>query len=161
VAGNAGRRVCVIDVPHAVPRPGTNGIHITDWGNHDRSWAPDSDPPSALAEVRAHVGDHPIDRCDDVVRAGDAAAYHQLLDLLLDGVDRRTRLGEWLLDREDWDVAHLAFTESHCVGHQFWAFGDPSHPYRCPARRPRGLMRRSTAIDSGSRRFVRWPDATV
>src|SRR5262245_32022860 len=67
VAGDAGRRICVLDVPHSVPRPGTNGIHVTDWGNHDRSWTPDSDPPSALAEVRTHIGDHPIDRCDEIV----------------------------------------------------------------------------------------------
>jgi predicted AlkP superfamily phosphohydrolase/phosphomutase len=166
VAGDAGRRVCVIDVPHSVPRPGTNGIHITDWGNHDRSWAPDSDPPSALAEVRAHVGDHPIGRCDNVVRDSDVAAYERLLDHLLDGVERRTQLGKWLLDREDWDVVHLAFTESHCVGHQFWAFGDPSHPVPLPERPAElagGIASVYGAIDSGVARLVRaaGPDATV
>src|SRR6476659_9867764 len=166
VAGDAGRRVCVLDVPHSVTRPETNGIHVTDWGNHDRSWDPESDPPSALADVRAHVGDHPIDRCDDVVRGGDAAAYERLLGYLLDGVERRTQLGEWMLDREDWDVVHLAFTECHCVGHQFWAFADPSHPVPLPERAPR-LQRAISevygAIDGGVARLVAaaGPDASV
>jgi len=166
VAGDAGRRVCVIDVPHSVTRPGTNGIHITDWGNHDRSWAPASDPPSALADVRAHIGDHPIGRCDDVVRGGDADAYARLLDHLLDGIERRTRLGERLIGREDWDATHLAFTESHCVGHQFWAFSDPSHPVPLPERPARLVHAMSEvygAIDGGVARLVAaaGPDVTV
>jgi predicted AlkP superfamily phosphohydrolase/phosphomutase len=157
VAGDAGRRVCVLDVPHSVPRPGTNGIHITDWGNHDRSWAPNSDPPSALAEVRARVGDHPIGRCDDIVRRGDVAAYERLLDHLLDGIERRTQMGEWMLDREAWDVVHVAFTESHCVGHQFWAFADASHPVPLPNRPARlqgAVAEVYDAIDRGIGRLV-------
>ena len=152
VAGDAGRRICVVDVPHSVPRPGTHGVHITDWGNHDRSWAPASDPPSALAEVRATVGDHPIDRCDDVVHGGDAAAYERLLDDLQEGIARRTQLGTWMLGREDWDVVQLAFTESHCVGHQCWAFADPSHPVPLPtpSARLRGAIDEIyAAIDGG------------
>ena len=166
VAGAAGRRVCVLDVPHTVPGTGTNGVHITDWGNHDRSWTPASDPPSALDEVRAHIGDHPIARCDDVVRNGDAAAFTRLLDHLLVGVERRTQLGEWLIAREHWDVVHLAFTESHCVGHQFWVFADPSHPVPLPERPARlagAIHDVYAAIDGGIARLVRaaGPDATV
>ena len=166
IAGDAGRRVCVIDVPHSVTRPGTNGVHITDWGNHDRSWEPDSDPPSALAAARARVGDHPIGRCDNVVRGGDAADFTRLLDHLLDGIERRTQLGEWWIGREEWDVVHLAFTESHCVGHQFWAFADPSHPVPLPERPPRletAIDEVYAAIDGGIARLVdaAGPDATV
>jgi predicted AlkP superfamily phosphohydrolase/phosphomutase len=166
VAGDHGRRICVVDVPHSVTRPGTNGIHVTDWGNHDRSWEPDSDPPSALTEIRAHIGDHPIGRCDDVVRGGDANAFERLLDELLEGIERRTQLGEWMLAREDWDVVHLAFTESHCVGHQFWAFENPGHPVPLPDRPPRlqrAIAEVYGAIDAGIARLTdaAGPDATV
>src|SRR5262249_15721467 len=87
------------------------------------------------------------------------------LEALLDGVERRTRLGERMLGR-DWDVVHLAFTESHCVGHQFWAFADPSHPVPLPERGQR-LRRPITEadgpIDRGRGRLAAaaGPDTTV
>lgn len=166
VAGDAGRRVLVLDVPHTVPRRATNGIQITDWGNHDRSWATASGPPDALDGVRALVGDHPIGRCDDVVKGGGVEAFRRLLGALLDGVERRTRLAETLLAQETWDVAHVAFTESHCVGHQYWAFADPGVPVRLPERPDDlrdaiGTVYR--AIDAGVARLVAaaGPDAAV
>ncbi|GMU77692.1 MAG: hypothetical protein AMXMBFR46_04910 [Acidimicrobiia bacterium] len=156
-AGDAGRRVLVLDVPHSVPRPGTNGIHVTDWGNHDRPWDAASDPPEALDEVRALVGDHPIGRCDHQVRNGRIASYRRLVTDLLDGVERRTRMSEALLAREHWDLAMIAFTESHCVGHQYWAFTDPRHPVALPDRPPDLAGAIDTvyrAIDTGFGRLV-------
>ena len=157
VAGHAGRRVLVLDVPQTVPRPRTNVVHIADWGNHDRSWSPTSEPPAALDDARALVGDHPISQCDELVRGGELSAYVSLLDGLLDGIDRRTRLAEVLLGREHWDAAMVAFTESHCAGHQLWVFADPTHPVALPERpeRLRGAIPEVyRAIDAGIGRLV-------
>jgi predicted AlkP superfamily phosphohydrolase/phosphomutase len=166
VAGDAGRRILVLDVPHTVPRPGTNGIHIADWGNHDRAWLPASDPPDALAAARELVGDHPIGRCDPVVADSTPDAYRRLLEALLEGIDRRARLAEQLMGREHWDVAHVVFSESHCVGHQFWAFADPTHPVAIPD--PPDDLRDAIrtvyrAIDAGLARLLAaaGPDASV
>ena len=68
IASQAGRRVAVLDAPQSVPMRGVNGLHISDWGSHDRSWAPASEPSAGLADARRLVGDQPISaRCGTVV----------------------------------------------------------------------------------------------
>lgn len=125
VAGAAGCRTLVLDAPQSVPRPGAPGVQLCDWGTHDRTWAPAAEPPAALAEASARVGPHPIDACDARVRRGGVAAYRDLLDRLVTSVRARTALAEGWMARERWDVAHVVYAETHCVGHHFTGLRDP------------------------------------
>jgi predicted AlkP superfamily phosphohydrolase/phosphomutase len=126
IAQAAGCRTLAVDVPQTVPRKDSGGVQICDWATHDRAWAPASEPPGALAEAMALVGGDPIGDCDGRVRGKPVAAYEGLRLALVDRVQRRTRLVETLVAREPWDVAYVVYAETHCAGHQFWGFRDPT-----------------------------------
>lgn len=147
VASDAGRRVAAIDVSQAPLVPRLNGVQLLEWGNHDRAFTTRSDPPELLEEVRARWGDHPVESCDtfgdrldqrDALRAGLARGVECKSEMLLD-----------LLAREDWDLFVGTFTESHCAGHQFWQFFDPSSPPDAPEALRRAIFDTYGLIDKG------------
>jgi predicted AlkP superfamily phosphohydrolase/phosphomutase len=117
VASEAGRRVAVVDLPQ-VGLADLNGVHVTEWGLHDRNFDVASRPPELLEEIRARYGDHPVWSCDD--HGETPEGYTQLFDGLADGVKRKTELLSDVLRREEWDLFACAYGEAHCVGHQFW-----------------------------------------
>lgn len=127
VAARAGCRVLSMDLPQSAPARGIPGAHIFEWGTHDRWIGPASEPPELVEAIRRAYGDHPIDSCDGL-RGGTATDYERFLRSLLEGIERRTRIVCGLLDRESWDLAAVAFSESHCAGHQLWCFADERHP---------------------------------
>ncbi|MGB8275770.1 MAG: alkaline phosphatase family protein [Alphaproteobacteria bacterium] len=129
-ASRAGCRVAVIDQPQTVRSAGLNGLQLFEWGLHDRNFAIVSDPPEVLDRVRSRYGAHPITSCDRHGRTH--GGYARLLRGLLDGADRKTALLLDVLSSGDWDLFSAAFGESHCVGHQFWHFLDPTHPDHDP-----------------------------
>jgi predicted AlkP superfamily phosphohydrolase/phosphomutase len=126
-ASNAGRRVAVIDQVQTVRAPGLNGIQLFEWGIHDRHYEECSEPPELLSEIGERYGEHPVRSCDD--HGNTEQGYETLRQNLLDAVDLKTKLLLDLMEREHWDLFTCAFTEFHCVGHQFWHFQDPRHPW--------------------------------
>lgn len=127
VASRAGRRVAVVDQPQTVPSPDLRGLQVLEWGLHDRNFSVASDPPDLLDRLLGRHGDHPVDSCDRHHRL-EEAGYRDLRRSLLDGAVGKARMGVELLESGDWDLFACTFGESHCVGHQFWHFFDPSHP---------------------------------
>jgi predicted AlkP superfamily phosphohydrolase/phosphomutase len=147
----AGKRVAVIDAPFARPTEPLNGVQITNWGAHDSwSWRRCSSPSGLIDEVVRRFGEHPVPYCDAPNRS--LADYEELRAGLLAGVERKTALLRHLLSAEDWDFFFGVFGESHCAGHQFWHFMDPSHPRHvaCAPPRLRSAIRDVYgAIDAG------------
>ena len=47
IASRHGRRVAVVDQPQTVLTPEVNGIHLLEWGLHDRNFKTQSHPPGA------------------------------------------------------------------------------------------------------------------
>jgi len=123
----AGRRVAVIDVPHALATPIGDGVQIVDWGTHDR---PQGRQPALPPDLLQRVGEHPVVDCDDYTRRG---ALAELGRDLVSGVDRKATLTELLLDQGDFDLFFVVFGESHCVGHQCWHLHDAEYPTHDPA----------------------------
>jgi predicted AlkP superfamily phosphohydrolase/phosphomutase len=123
----AGKRVAVIDAPFARPSPGLNGIQVTNWGAHDAwSWERSSWPPDLVTDLVHRFGDHPVPTCDAKERG--LPDYEDLRHRLMAGVERKTALLRHCLELEDWDFFFGVFSESHCVGHQYWRFMDPDCP---------------------------------
>lgn len=138
---DAGRRVAVLDAPHARLASGLNGVQLVEWGGHDRHRRTSSWPPSFLGEIEERFGAHPIGcwtapgrqfaPCDYLHRASDhrdAEENAALLADLRDGHARKRAVSLDLLQREDWDLFFNVLGEAHCAGHQFWYLHDPSHP---------------------------------
>jgi predicted AlkP superfamily phosphohydrolase/phosphomutase len=139
-ASAAGRRVAVLDMPLAIPTPGLNGVHVTEWGTHDRPFVVSSEPPGLLDELRIRHGDYPVwspERAGTSTRAACDAHqsttedYEKLLDDLLTGIERKTGLLLEVLRSDSWDLFACAFGEPQCVGHQHWHLQDnPAAPPR-------------------------------
>jgi predicted AlkP superfamily phosphohydrolase/phosphomutase len=132
----AGKRVAVIDAPFARPLEGLNGVQITNWGTHDAwCWPRSSAPTGLIDDVVKRFGEHPVPYCDAPNRS--LADYEALRTGLLAGVEQKTTLLRHFLAQENWDFFLGVFAESHCAGHQFWHFMDPSHPRYVASAPPR------------------------
>jgi predicted AlkP superfamily phosphohydrolase/phosphomutase len=126
VLSKAGRRCAVIDVPITPVTVGIRGMHVVDWGSHDRMLPFETSPPELTEEILHTVGPHPIvGKCDDYAVRRDHAG---LRDALLAGVEAKTRLAEDVLTQGEWDLFITVFGESHCAGHHFWHLHDHHHP---------------------------------
>jgi predicted AlkP superfamily phosphohydrolase/phosphomutase len=128
----AGRRVCVLDVPK-FPISRMAGVYLANWGSHATKTRRASHPAGLLREIDERFGPHPVGECDAV--DSTPQALRQLRAKILDGVRVRGELYRFLMAREDWDVFFAGFSETHCAGHHFWQFLDPSHRGYDPADR--------------------------
>jgi predicted AlkP superfamily phosphohydrolase/phosphomutase len=136
-----GRRVAVIDVPRQ-PLSRVHGIQLCDWGTHDRirtrSW-----PRRLTADLDTRFGQYPMARalgptpdpgapCDVLLRSGSdhrsIDELRELVGLLRQSVDAKTRLSEDLLTNDEWDLFFTVFGETHCAAHQFWHLRHPARP---------------------------------
>ena len=125
--GHAGKRVAVIDAPFALPVKRLNGIQLTNWGGHDLWCAPRCSSPAGLVdELAGRFGEYPVPTCDASDRS--PRDYELLRRCLREGVDKKTALLRHCLQMENWDFFFGVYSESHCAGHQFWHFMDPTHP---------------------------------
>jgi predicted AlkP superfamily phosphohydrolase/phosphomutase len=133
LASDASARVAVVDYPWWPLKPGLNGIHVAEWGTHDRPFGAGglgfSEPPQVAAELTERYGPYPLTAggiigtstraaCDD--HDGSPGAYETLLASLVAGIELKTQLLVDLLHREDWDLFVAVFAEPQCVGHQLW-----------------------------------------
>ena len=125
VASRAGKRVAVIDQALTPAAPGINGIQLVGWGVHNPRFGYHSVPAELCREIQAQYGRHPVFKSD--VYRQTRRGYNRLLDDLLEGNERRAKLLVDLLNRESWDLFTCMLSESHCVGHLFWHFHDPTH----------------------------------
>lgn len=155
LASRAGRRVAVIDQVQMVPATNLNGVQVFEWGLHDRNFRTAGEPPMLLDELRARYGDHPVTSCD--LHGRRRTGYERLLENLLEGVAKKTAMLLDLLGREPWDLFVAAYGESHCVGHRFWHFLDPEHPWhdpQAPAHLRDAILSVYRRIDQGLGRLV-------
>ena len=55
-------------------------------------------------------------------------SWRELLERLIEGTRRRTRIGRWLLKREPWNLLFVGYPETHWAGHYFFHLLDAAHP---------------------------------
>lgn len=145
---DAGLRVAAIDVPHMKADQPVNGVHIVEWGCHDKHFGFHTWPPELAKEIERDFGFHPalkgreayeVRDCapdDEIHRAGKLRTREEecaLLEDLLAGVEKKKQLTLSVLDRGPWDFFVAVFGESHAIGHQQWHLHDPRHPRHDPA----------------------------
>lgn len=127
---DAGRRVCIVDVPLVPLTRPRDGIHAIDWGTHDRMLSFDAWPAEVRTEIAEQAAPYPIQgKCDDYAMRG---AWDELYETLCVGIERKTDLNLRLLAGGEWDLFASVYCESHCAGHQFWWAHDPEHPRYIP-----------------------------
>ena len=126
IAGRAGRRTAVIDLPKAPMAAVPDGLQIREWGVHDPTGPMTATPAAVEADVVRRFGADPVGPCD--AYAADTGGMRRLRDALVARIERKTALVCHYLTENDWDLFMAAFADAHCAGHQLWAVHDPGHP---------------------------------
>lgn len=147
----AGKQLAILDVPLSKPDPSIRGIQTVEWAGHDSIFGFTTSPPTLAADILRKHGRHPVPSdCDCDHRTGPG--YAQFIELLVSGIEAKTRVTVDLVGRDSWDLFLQVFTETHCVGHQCWHLHDPRHPAHDPAylaAHGDPLLRVYQAIDRG------------
>jgi predicted AlkP superfamily phosphohydrolase/phosphomutase len=123
----SGKRVAVVDAPFALPVKKLNGIQVTNWGGHDL-WCAQrcSTPRGLIDELVERFGEYPMPSCDTPGRS--LRDFKLMRESLREAVVKKTALLRHCMQMEKWDFFFGVYSESHCAGHQFWHFTDPTHP---------------------------------
>ena len=138
----AGRRIAIIDVPHAGSAGPVNGLEIFEYGCHDRHFGFHTSSPELTREIAERFGLHSVFTVDPysewhlapddyVHRAGSVRTQIEeaaLLQDMLTGLERKRQLSSSILSSGGWDLFISVFGESHAIGHQSWHLHDPAHP---------------------------------
>ena len=126
IAGRAGLRVCIVNVPVTYPPEAVHGVLVTGMltpGLHTRFTYPEA----LKADLLAAVPDYQLDL--DVQRARYATDSRQALNRLLDGAvsitRRRGQAMRWLLHREQPDLAMIVFEMPDRLQHILWRYIEP------------------------------------
>ena len=139
---DSGRRVAILDVPHIKAGTALNGVHLSEWGCHDRHFGLSSWPHGLAGDITSEFGLHPIFGVDAyeakqfapddyVLRDGNFRTLdedREFLDGIRRGAATKLRLSSTLMAENDWDFFLTVFGDSHGIGHQQWHLHDETHP---------------------------------
>ncbi len=120
------KKVCVFDMPQTRLQDQIDGIQMLAWGAHSPRGPSVSKPSSLFNQLQQQYGAHPRLN-NDHANIYDSHATQQLRDDFLTGISRRTDIALDLLQRDNWDLFLMMYSESHSAGHTFWHL-DQAHP---------------------------------
>ena len=126
ILNDHGKRSVILDGFLTCPLQNFNGSQIVDWGSWSHFWRTTITPPELKHEMQKKFGAYPA---EDHSKVGMAplSDFSGFLNRLLAGVNKKTEVVKWLMDREDWDLLLVVFAEAHPAGHYFWHFHDPTY----------------------------------
>jgi len=113
------KKVAVIDVPDVTPLEGLSGLQLANWGNHNSSSGPSTQPARLLQDVSRVFGSQ--------IRIAEKvnSTVHEDLRIrrrLLERIQKKGALCRYLLSQDRFDLVVVVFSESHVAGHQFWKY---------------------------------------
>lgn len=128
----AGKRIAVLDIPETTPTLHFNGVILVGWGAEGLNWKQSSYPKSFLREVKQKFGKHPLENWYQA-RPKDKDGWVAFAHLLMAATQQRSRIIQWVLEREAWALVFAVYAETHWAGHFFWFLREPDHPDYDPA----------------------------
>jgi len=123
---DAGKKVIVLNVPMTYPPRPVNGLMISGLDTPDVH----SDftyPPSLKEEIFSRFPDYRINLQLGGYLQSDRRR-RTALRMILDNIDSRYRVTEYLMDQYPWDFFIVKFNNPDIVQHHFWKYMDPDHP---------------------------------
>lgn len=124
LAGAAGKRVCVFNVPISYPPEAVNGVMVCGLDTPGRE-SEFTYPAALKQELFARFPGYAIE-IDEVVRAlgrerrGAGDPRRERRALLLQQLEQELGVADFLLARESWDLAFLVITAPDRAQHLFW-----------------------------------------
>ena len=151
---NAGRRVCVINVPMTFPPTSVNGAMISGLP------APSTQvtityPPDLLEEIEEKVGEYLL--YPDPGQAYSDSGVDAFLDNLYRTAETRLRVLDYLRAGEGWDFCMLVLNGTDTVQHAMWKYMSADHPQHHPGKREKygdAILRYFQYVDEALDRIV-------
>ncbi|MBI1364438.1 MAG: hypothetical protein GC153_00585 [Alphaproteobacteria bacterium] len=124
-----GRRVCVIDWPHAPFNPIKHGLLIDNWLQHDHPMPSRSYPPRYIDELLARYGDDPFGPgLHAFPMKGDAEKAEWAVTTACKRIETKARFCVEQLQNGAWDLFAPVFSEAHDIAHYVFHAHDRGHP---------------------------------
>ncbi|HEY65503.1 MAG TPA: hypothetical protein G4O02_13135 [Caldilineae bacterium] len=123
LVSQAGRRVCIINVPVTYPPQPINGYVVSGMLSPRPEvafW-----PPELWEEVKREIGDYQI---LGMIRRFDYLGIKGFVPMMMEIAKKRAQLAHFLLAKEDWDLFMIHFQDTDTLQHAAWAWIDPAHP---------------------------------
>lgn len=124
-AEEAGKRVCLINVPFTFPPEEVNGIMIS--GMDTPSY--DSDfiyPVELKEELVKNTGKYRVDTHISDIQGYESIEESKLLDIfkkhVFEQIDIHARTAIYLIKKEEWDIFTVVFTSADRAQHHYWKF---------------------------------------
>lgn len=118
--GDRDQKVLIIDVPDVHPVSGLAGLQLANWATHHGSIeTPMSEPADLLDDVRRIFGERIVVHSK---LNGTFEDDMNMYERLLERIERKGRLCESLLDRDDFDLINIIFSETDPASTQFWPY---------------------------------------
>ena len=121
-----GIRSIVMDAFLTCPLRGFGGIQIVDWGSWTWFSGQEIQPESIRQAIRRKFGTYPAENHSKVgmTPPSDPLGFRRRL---LQGVEKKAEVAQWLMESQDWEFFLLVFGECHAAGHYFWHYMDPDY----------------------------------
>lgn len=130
----AGKKICIFDIPHSGLSKNLNGLQTVEWGAHDAEYGFRANSQQLHDEIIEKFGLHPVPGNSDADRSKD-----ELLSFCEDlqhGAKLKGRFSRYFLEQQQPDFFAQVFTEAHCGGHLLWHLHDPNYQWHRGARSP-------------------------
>jgi predicted AlkP superfamily phosphohydrolase/phosphomutase len=128
ILGRSGKRVLVINSVNTIRTPEVNGIQLNEWATHvaGRRAKATSYPPEIAESLEREFPDETFaeedcgsDKFVDAQRLGNAISAN---------LANKSKAFAELIDREDWDHAHIGIDDLHNLGHVLWRCFEENDP---------------------------------
>jgi predicted AlkP superfamily phosphohydrolase/phosphomutase len=125
LAGEAGRRVCIINVPFTYPPSKVNGIMISGFPCPDTTEL--SYPSRVMTDLQARFGEYRVDLRSHI-EGLPITSHDFFISDVRNVVETRGRVALHLLQQATWDCFTIVFTAPDRVQNVYWQYSDPSDP---------------------------------
>ena len=155
---DAGKTSVVMDAFMTCPLQSFNGTQIVEWGTWSWFSEPAILPARLKSEMEAKFGSYPAPEHSKVATMPDSRWFR---DSLIAGVEKKTQVVRWLMQKEEWNLFLTVYGETHPAGHYLWHLHDscyPSHPQDADPSLRHALRDVYVAIDRGIGEILRQTD---
>ncbi len=133
LAGRAGKKVIVVNIPMTYPPQPVNGLMISGLDTPDVH----SDftyPASLKDELFSKVPEYKVNLQLGAYLQSDGRRL-AALRMILHDIETRHKAVAYLMDQYPWDLFIVKFNNPDIVQHHFWKYMDPAHPDHDPSSR--------------------------
>ncbi len=133
IAGTAGKRVGVLNVPMTYPPRKINGEMVcgllTPGLSSNFTW-----PPELKNELLTAIPDYNILNLSNVAVSPAENSLDEFINMMKTNLDYRLKAGQFLVNSRDYDLFMIHYHASDIIQHGLWGYLDPEHKLFSPEK---------------------------